>query len=260
MDIVVCIKQVLDTSEAVDVVEIDANGKDIKKETLISKINNWDEYALEEAIQLKEKLGGTVTVITVGPNEWDNLLRRALAMGADKAIRIDEDVAATDAYAVAKILKAVISSLSYDLVMFGAQSEDIGSGQLGVMVAEMLGIPHASLVVKLETQENEVRVRRELEGGLLELYTLKLPALLTIQTGINQPRYISFALVRKARDKEVKVIPIDELNLSREVLTPIAKLEKLEVALGGKEAELISGTTEEAAAKLATILKDSGVF
>ncbi|MFC1916570.1 electron transfer flavoprotein subunit beta/FixA family protein [Chloroflexota bacterium] len=260
MDIVVSIKQVPDTSEAADVVEIDASGTDIKRGALISKINDWDEYALEEAVQLKGKLGGNVTAVTVGPIEWRDVLRRALAMGVDRAIRIDEDVTAMDSYAVAKILVALISRFSYDLIMFGAQSEDLGSGQLGPMVAEMLGIPHATLVVSLQVKEGEVRVSRELEGGALELYAIKLPALLTIQTGINQPRYISFAGIKRAREKELEVISLSELGLSREALTPMVKLEKLELAPTGKRAELIFGSAEEAAAKLAMRLKKSGLF
>ncbi len=260
MDIVVAIKQVPDTSEAVDVVEIDASGRDINKEALVSKINDWDEYALEEAVQLKQKLGGTVTAVTVGASEWDDILRRALAMGADRAIRIDEDAASMDSNTVAKILTAVIIHLPYDLVIFGAQSEDFGSGQLGCMVAEMLDIPHATLVVSLQMDEGEVRVSRELEGGALELYTLKLPALLTIQTGINRPRYVSFASIKKAREKELKVISLNELGLSRDALTPLVILEKLELTPTGKKAELISGSAEETAGKLAMILNDSGVI
>ena len=260
MDIVVSIKQVTDTSEAVDVVEIDASGKDIKKEALISKINDWDEYTLEAAVQLKEKLGGTVTAVTVGPKEWDDVLRRALAMGADRAIRIDEDVVTADSHIVARILEALIRNLPYALVLFGTQSEDFGSGQLGVMVAEMLGIPHATLVVSLQIKEGEVRVSRELEGGVLELYSLKLPALLTIQTGINRPRYVSFASIKKAREKELKVMSLGELGLSPEALTPLIMLEKLELPSKGKEAELISGSPEETADHLARILKNAGLF
>lgn len=260
MDIVVSIKQVTDTSEAVDVVEIDASGKDIRKEALISKINDWDEYTLEAAVQLKEKLGGTVTAVTVGPKEWDDVLRRALAMGADRAIRIDEDVVTADSHVVARILEALIRNLPYALVLFGAQSEDFGSGQLGVMVAEMLGIPHATLVVSLQAKEGEVRVSRELEGGVLELYNLKLPALLTIQTGINRPRYVSFASIKKAREKELKVISLGELGLSPETLAPLIMLEKLELPSKGKEAELISGSPEETADHLARILKNAGLF
>lgn len=260
MDIVVCIKRIPDTSEAVDVIEIDLTGKDIKKEALAFKINEWDEYALEEAIQLKEKLGGTITAITAGLEECDETLRKALAMGVDRAIRIDEDVTTADSHGVARLLATQINSLPYNLVMFGMQSGDLGNGQLGAMVAEMLGITHATGVVRLEIKDGEVSVSRELEAGLLELYTLKLPALLTIQTGINKPRYVSFANIRKARSKELKVVTTGELGLSRDILTPMVKLEKLDLPPAGKEAKIISGSAEEAAANLAGTLKNLGVL
>jgi electron transfer flavoprotein beta subunit len=257
MDIGVCIKRVPDIP---DFVQIDVSAKDITRDTLIFKINDWDEYVLEEAIQLKEKLGGMVTAITVGPKECDDILRRALALGADRAIRIDEDVTAKDSYSVAKILSTLISSLSYDLVMFGMQSEDLGRGQLGPMVAEMLGIPHAVGITELQVQDKKVKVSEELGGRVLASYTLKLPALLTIQTGINKPRYVSVAGIRRARDKELKVMTLDELGLSRDALTPMVRLEKLDLPPKGKEAEIISGSPEEAAEKLATTLGNLGVF
>jgi len=260
LDIVVAVKQVPDTSEVVDVVEINASGKDIERGTLVSRINEWDEYALEEALQWKQKLGGTVTTVTVGPGEWDDTLRRALAMGADRAVRVDEDATAIDCSACAGTLAALIGRLPYDLVMFGAQSEDFGSAQLGPMVAEMLGIPHAALVVRLQLEEGEAHVERELEGGARELYILKLPALLTIQTGINRPRYVSFASVRKAREKELSVMSLGDLGLSPEALTPAVELDRLELAPEGKGAALISGPPEEAAARLAAILRDAGVI
>jgi electron transfer flavoprotein beta subunit len=260
VDIVVAVKQVPDTSEVVDVVEIDASGKDIERGTLVSRTNEWDEYALEEALQWKQKLGGTVTAITVGPGEWDDTLRRALAMGADRAIRVDEDATEIDCSAVARTLAALIDRLPYDLLMFGAQSEDFGSAQLGPMVAEMLGIPHAALVVRLQVENGEAHVERELEGGVRERYTLKLPALLTVQTGINRPRYVSFASVRKAREKELSVMSLGELGLSREALKPAVKLDRLELVPAGKSAELLSGSAEEAAGKLAEILRDAGVI
>ncbi|TET88692.1 MAG: electron transfer flavoprotein subunit beta/FixA family protein, partial [Dehalococcoidia bacterium] len=190
----------------------------------------------------------------------EDVLRRALAMGADRAIRIDEEVITADSHVVARILEALLRNLPYALVLFGTQSEDFGSGQLGVMVAEMLGIPHASLTVSLQVKEGEVRVSRELEGGVLELYSLKLPALLTIQTGINRPRYVSFASIKKAREKEFKVMSLSDLGLSPETLAPLIMLEKLELPSKGKEAELISGSPEETADQLARILKNAGVF
>ena len=260
MDIVVAVKQVPDTSEVVDVVEIDASGKDIERGTLVTRINEWDEYALEEALQWKQKRGGSVTAVSVGPGEWDDTLRRTLAMGADRAIRVDDDATAADCSAVARVLAAVIGRLPHDLVLFGAQSEDFGSAQLGPMVAEMLGIPHAALVVRLQVEEGEAHVERELEGGARELYTLRLPALVTIQTGINRPRYVSFASVRKAREKELSVMSIGELGLPPDALVPAVELDRLELAPAGKGAALISGPAEEAAARLADILRDAGVI
>ena len=196
----------------------------------------------------------------MGPGEWDDTLRRALAMGADRAVRVDEDATAIDCSACAGTLVALIGRLPYDLVMFGAQSEDFGSAQLGPMVAEMLGIPHAALVVRLQLEEGEAHVERELEGGARELYILKLPALVTIQTGINRPRYVSFASVRKAREKELSVMSLGELGLSPEAPTPAVELDRLELAPAGKGAALIYGPAEEAAARLAAILRDAGVI
>lgn len=260
MDIVVCVKRIPDTSQAVDVIEIDPSGKDIKRGSLVFKINEWDEYALEAAIQLKEKRGGTVTAITAGVEQCDDILRKSLAMGADRAIRVDEDVTAADSYAIARLLAGQIARLAYDLVLFGMQSGDLGRGQLGVMVAEMLGVPHAAGVVRLQVKDGEVSVGRELEAGWLELYTLKLPALLTVQTGINKPRYVSFASIRKARSKELRVVRLEELGLSRDLLTPMVKLEKMGLPPSGKEAKIISGPAERAAAELVAILKSRGVL
>lgn len=257
VDIIVCIKRVPDTA---DIVKINASRKDIEKDGLSFKINDWDDYALEAAVQLKEKQGGSITAVTVGPEEWDDVLRRALAMGADKAIRVDQDMVTADCYAVAKILEAIIRTLSCDLILFGAQSEDFGCGQLGVMVAEMLGIPHAALVVSLQVEDGRARVNRELEAGMLESYTIELPALLTIQTGINRPRYISLGGIKRAMSKELQVISLSDSGLSLDTLAPQVKLERLELPPRGKETELISGSPEETADRLARILQNSGVF
>lgn len=257
MDIVACIKRVPDLP---DFVKIDASGKDIERDRLVFKINDWDEYVVEEATQLKEKLGGTFTAVTIGLDEDDDVLRRALALGADRAIRINEDVTNADSYVVAKIMAALIKDLPYDLVLFGMQSEDMGSGQLGPMVAEMLGIPHAVGIRKLDAENGEIKVGRELEGSTLELYALKLPALLTIQTGINQPRYPSVLGIRKAKGKELKVMTLDDLGISRDALNPMVKLEKLELPSSDKEVKILSGSAEETADELAAIIRESGVL
>jgi electron transfer flavoprotein beta subunit len=257
MDIVACIKRVPDIP---DFVQIDDSGKDIKREGLLFKINDWDEYVVEEATQLKEKLGGTFTAVTIGLEEDDDVLRRALALGADRAIRINEDVTNADSYVVAKIMAALIKDLPYDLVLFGMQSEDMGSGQLGPMVAEMLGIPHAVGIRKLDAENGEIKVGRELEGSILELYALKLPALLTIQTGINEPRYPSVLGIKKAKSKELKVMTLDDLGISRDALNPMVKLDKLELPSSDNEVKILSGSAEETADGLAAIMRDLGVL
>jgi electron transfer flavoprotein beta subunit len=259
MDIVACLKRVPDTSEAANI-KIDASGKSIEKSGLVFKINDWDEYVLETAAQLKEKQGGTFTAVTVGPKEWDDILRRALAMGADRAIRIDEDVVSLDPYPVAQILAKQIQDLRYDLVLFGAQSEDFGSGLLGAMVGEMLGIPHATLVVSLQVEEKTLRVKREVEASALESYSIELPALLTIQTGINRPRYISLGGIKRAMKIQLQVRTLRDLELSLAGLNQMITLEKLELPPRGKKAEIISGSPEESAEKLAKILQNSGIF
>lgn len=259
MNIITFIKRVPDTSDT-DAIKIDMSNKNIEKTGLTYKINDWDEYVLETGAQLKEKIGGTFTSVTVGPKDWDDVLRRALAMGADKAIRIDEDVSTTDPYTVAMILKTIIKTLPFDLILFGAQSEDFNSGQLGAMVAEMLGVSHATLVVGLQVENNIVQIKREIEAGAHEAYSITLPAMLTIQTGINQPRYISVGGIRRAMKVEIKAMSLGDMGLSREEIISRVKLEKLDLPIKGKNAELISGTPEESAEKLAKILQCSGVI
>jgi electron transfer flavoprotein beta subunit len=258
MDVIAFIKRVPDTAEA-DAIKISTSGKNIESAGLTYKINNWDEYVLESAAQLKEKLGGTFTAVTVGPKDWDDDLRRALAMGADKAIRIDADVTDFQPLEVAVMLNAVTKSLPFDLLLFGAQSEDFGSGQLGVMVAEMLGIPHASLITRLEPEGQIVSINRELEAGTTESYMIELPALLTIQTGINQPRYISLAGIRRAMKIEIQVLQLSDIGLSLDKTASNFNLEKLEIPVKSKKTELISGSTTESAEKLAKILQNTGV-
>ncbi|MBW2062709.1 MAG: electron transfer flavoprotein subunit beta/FixA family protein [Deltaproteobacteria bacterium] len=259
MDIIACIKMVPDAS-IVDTLKIDPAQKEIEKDGLIFKINEWDEYVLEAATRVKEKQGGTFTAITAGPKGWDEILKRALAMTADRAIRIDEDFVTAEPSVVARVLAKVIEGLPYDLVLFGAQSEDFNSGQLGCMVAEMLGIPHATMIVGLEVGEKTMQVKRELEAGAFENYTLKLPALLTIQTGINQPRYLSVSAIRRSMKKELQIVSLDQIEIYPVEKSPMVKLEKLELPPQGKRAEIISGSPDESAEKLARILKSAGIL
>jgi len=260
MNIIVCIKRVPETTDAD--VSIDKTGKDIDKSGLVFDLNEWDSYAIEEAILLKEKLGGTVTVISMGGEDSNESLRKCLAMGADDAIRLtDPAFAGSDGYATAKILAEAIRKIPYDLILTGTQAEDDGYGQVGITVAKMLGIPHASLVNHLEVQDKKLNVHRELEGGLEEVVEIDLPALLTIQTGINEPRYVSIMGIRKVAKKEIKTYGTSDLNLKTEevgVSGSQIRLEKLFLPPVGEGAELLEGKPEEVALKVFDILKDKG--
>ena len=201
MNIAVCVKRIPKTAEADIFIEKD--GTDIKKDHLVFTLNDWDGYAVREAVLLKEKHGGEVTVITIGPEESKEVLTRCLAMGADRAMRIEEPEA-PDGHLIAKILSEAIKGQSFDLILTGVQAEDDNCGQVGVSLAQMLGLPHAAIVTRIEIAESKATVRRELEGGIDEVTEIKLPAVLTIQTGINEPQYVSLAAHLEAEDKETK--------------------------------------------------------
>jgi electron transfer flavoprotein beta subunit len=262
MDIIVCVKHVPETAEAD--IKIDAEGRTIDKGGLVFDINEWDDYALEEAVQIKEKFGGVVTAITVGPEAADSTLRKCLARGADNGIRItDARFEGSDGYATAKILHSTIKDLSYDVILTGAQASDDGYGSVGPMLAELLGIPHATMVSKLELKGEVARVNRELEGGLQEVVEVQLPALLAIQTGINEPRYVSIMGIRKAMQKETRVLDLAGTGLSEDQVGESGswiKVEKLYVPPVEKQAEFLKGTPEEIASKVAELLKAKGLI
>lgn len=257
MDIVVCIKRVPQTAEAE--VKVDASGKDIIKSRLIFDINESDNYALEEAILLKEKFGGTVTAISVGLPECDENLRMAVAKGADIAIRVDTaQFEQLDSFTVAQILKSVINKLHFDIILTGCIAKDDGCSLVGPMVAELLGIPHATLVTEIRIEDNKARVKRELEGGLFEVIELKLPALFTIQTGINEPRYASLIAIRRAAAKEIKVFGRSDIEV--EELSVRTSIDSLFPPPVGKRAEFLQGSPDEVSTKLTTIIKEKGLI
>lgn len=262
MDIIVCVKYVPEMAEAD--IKIDSIKKSIEKEGLVLDINEWDDYALEEAALLKENFGGTVTVITVGSEDANNILRKCLARGTDNAIRItDPKLEGSDGYGIAKILSKVIKDLTYDLIFTGAQAGDDGYAVVGPALAELLEIPHATLVKKIELKDEIARVKRELEGGLEEIVEVKLPAVLTIQTGINEPRYVSLTGIRKAMKKEIKVLGLADIGLSENDVGEAGswiKIEKIYVPPVEKQAEFLEGSPEEVATKIAEILKAKGLI
>ena len=198
----------------------------------------------------------------MGGEDSNESLRKCLAMGADDAIRLtDPAFEGSDGYATAKIMSEAIRKIPYDLIFTGTQAEDDGYGLVGVVLAELLGIPHAAVVNRLEVQDRKVKAHRELEGGLEEVYEIDLPAVLTIQTGINEPRYVSIMGIRKVAKKEIKTLGASGLNLKAEevgVAGSDIQLEKIFLPPVGEGAEILEGKPEEIAAKVFSILKDKG--
>ena len=264
MNMVVCVKRVPDTSESE--VHIDASGKDIDKSRLSFGINECDNYAVEEAIQIKERLGDSeVTVISLGSKEADEVIRMALAKGGDEAIRLEDDAfAGGDALAVAKALAAAIKGLEYDIVFTGALADDDGFAAVPAALGELLGVPHATYVKKVEILEpgKRAKVGRELEGGLMEFLEIDLPCVLGIQTGINEPRYASFKGIKQAAKKEIALKSAADLGLDASDVGEAgswAVLEQFTPPVVGEMAEILEGEPEETAAKLAAILKEKGL-
>lgn len=257
MDIIVCLKRVPETAEAE--IKVDASGKDIVKERLTFDLNESDNYALEEAILLKEKFGGAVTLLSVGSPETEEILRMGLAKGADTAIRVkSEDFETLDSFAIAQILKTAIRKINYDVIFTGCMATDDWNASVGVTLAELLGVPHATLVTNIEVTEGRAKVQRELEGGLLEVLDMKLPALFTIQTGINEPRYASLIAIRKAAAKEIRALGTQDLGITEASLK--TTLEELFTPPVGKRAEILEGAPDEVSAKLAGIFKEKGLL
>jgi electron transfer flavoprotein beta subunit len=262
LDIIVCVKHVPETAEAE--LKIDASGRAIDKTGLVYDINEWDDYALEEAVRLKERQGGTVTAITIGSDDSDSTLRKCLARGADKAIRLtDPKFDGSDGYAIAKILHSVIKTLHFDMILTGMQAGDDGNAMVGPILAEMLKIPHATMVKKLELGTGMAKVNRELEGGLEEQVEVRLPALFSVQTGINEPRYVSIMGIRKAMQKEIKVMTLSDTGLAENDVGPAgswSKTEKMYVPPVEKQAQFLKGSPEEVATRISEILKSKGLI
>lgn len=257
MEILVCVKRVPDTSE--NEIELNSAGNDIDRDDLVYSVNEWDNYAVEEAIQIADKVGGNVTVITVGDDEAEEVLRREMAMGANDGILLsDEAFESTDGKGIATILKAAVEKGSYDLIMTGAQADE-GAAQVGGMLAAMLDIPYASLVNMIEVAGDKMlKVGREIEGGNQEVSEIDLPCVLSIQTGINEPRYVGIRGIRKVASVDIPVHGAGDLGLSEGDLTAkVARVDYFQPELGDG-AEMLEGSTDEIAEKLVELLKAKG--
>ena len=250
MKIIVAIKQVPERDAQV---HIDSTGKWFDESDMQWALNESDAYALEEALQLKEKHGGEVVVVSAGPERVGSTIREALAKGADRAIHIEcDDLAQVDTLGVARLLAGAITPESPDLILTGLQSDDLGYGQTGVIVAELLGLPHASLILHVEKTEVGLTVKRELEEGWFQTIDLPVPAVLTIQSGGNKLRYATLMGIKKAKTKEIRRVMSKELG---SVATPVVVLERLSAPQKQKSTQMLGGSPKEAAAALVEKLK-----
>jgi len=250
MKIIVAIKQVPERDAQV---RIDAAAKWIEESGLQHALNESDAYALEEALQLKEKHGGEVVVLIAGPERVGPTIREALAKGADRAIHIDcADLGKLDALGVARLLAAAIKPENPDLVLTGLQSDDLGQGQTGVIVAELLGLPHSSLILHVEKTDAGLTVKRELEEGWFQTIELPAPAVLTIQSGGNKLRYATLMGIKRARSKPVLQVAEAELAVDA---APVVVLERVALPQKQKSTQILSGTPKDAAAALVEKLK-----
>jgi electron transfer flavoprotein beta subunit len=251
MKIIVSIKQVPARDSQL---RIASPGKWIEDADLAFEINEPDAYALEEALQLREKHGGEVVVICGGPARAAQTVREALAKGADRAIHIEvEDLGAFDPLATARLLASALQPEAPDLVLTGLQSDDFGYGQTGVILAELLGLPHGTLIMQVEKQESGIRVKRELEEGWFQHVEMPLPAVLTIQSGINKLRYATLMGIKKAKTKEIKRLTPAGLGAAAPARN--ITLERVYLPERTKRTQLFEGTPKEAATQLVEKLK-----
>ena len=259
MEILVCVKRVPDTAE--NEFELNSAGNDLDRGDLVYSVNEWDNYAVEEAIQIVDKVGGNVTVVTTGDSESEEVLRREMAMGANNGILLnDEAFEGSDGKGIATILKAEVEKGKYDLIFTGAQSDE-GAAQVGGMLAAMLDYPYASLVNKIEVGEGKITVGREIEGGNQEMNDISLPCVLSIQTGINEPRYVGIRGIRKVASVEIPEKSASDLGIAPDsVGTAGAKTKRVDYYVPdmGDGAEMLEGSTEEIIAKLIEKLKAKG--
>jgi electron transfer flavoprotein beta subunit len=260
MEILVCVKRVPDTAE--NEIEVRSDGTDIEREDLVYSVNEWDNYAVEEAIQICDEVGGSVTIVTVGDEESEEVVRREMAMGADRGILLSDDAfIGSDGKGLAAILKAEIQKGRYDLVLTGALADD-GASQVGGMLAAMLDWPYASVVNFIEVlNDTKIKVGREIEGGNQEMNELELPCVLSIQTGINEPRYVGIRGIRKVASIEIPVHGAADLGISAEsVGTAGAKVKRMDYFVPelGEGAEILEGSQDEITEKLVELLKAKG--
>ena len=248
MNIIVCIKQVPAKDAPLSIA-----GNWIRESDIGFEMNEPDSYALEEALRLKEKHGGEVVAVSMGPERVKQTIKEALAKGADRGIHIaDDKFAQLDPLGSAKSLAAAIQQQKHDLVLTGLQSDDHGFGQTGVLLAGVLDVPHATIIMAIEVDGQKMKLKRELEAGWFQHIECPLPAVLSIQSGINKVRYATLKGIMAAKKKEITTIARESLGVTAE---PTQRVEKIYVPTKTKKTEFLTGTPKEVAAKLVEKLK-----
>ncbi|HUH61681.1 MAG TPA: electron transfer flavoprotein subunit beta/FixA family protein [Terracidiphilus sp.] len=260
MEILVCARRVPDTSE--NEIRLNDAGNDIERDDLVYSINEPDNYAVEEALQIVATTGGNVTVATVGTDEDEEILRREMAMGANKAALLTDDAfTGCDGRGIATVLKAYVQKNNFDLVLTGVQAED-GGAQVGGMLAAMLDYPFASLVNSIEVVDGKkLKIGREIEGGNREINEIDLPCVLSIQTGINEPRYVGMRGIRQVASIEIPTYGTADLGVDAKAVGEAGASVKRDdyfVPALGRGAEILTGSNEEVADKLIDLLKAKG--
>jgi electron transfer flavoprotein beta subunit len=260
VEILVCAKRVPDTSE--NEIALNSDGDDIERDELVYSINEPDNYAVEEALQIVAKVGGKVTVATVGGEDDEEILRREMAMGANHGVLItDEAFEGSDGRGIATILKAFVQKGQYDLILTGVQADD-GAAQVGGMLAAMLDYPFASLVNSIEALDGrKLKISREIEGGNKEISEIDLPCVLSIQTGINEPRYVGMRGIRAVASVPVPTYGATELGLQADAVgAGAAKVKRVDYFVPGlgKGAEILEGDREENIEKLLALIAAKG--
>ena len=253
MKILVCIKQVPQKDAPL---KLNEAGTWIR-EDVSYEVNEPDAYALEEALRQKEKHGGEVVVLTAGPQRSQQVLREALAKGADRAIHlVDDSFAALDAVTTARAIAAAIAGESFDMIFTGLQSDDYGFAQTGVLLAELLSWPHATIIIGIEKMETGVRLKRELEAGQYQYMDMPLPCLLTIQSGINKLRYATLIGIKQAKNKPVRQVLLAEVQ--DKLGDRLQRIERMYVPGKQKQTEMLTGSPGEIARKIVEALRAQG--
>jgi electron transfer flavoprotein beta subunit len=247
MKIVAAIKQVPSRDS---LLKVNSSATWIEEADLSYEINEPDAYALEEALQLKEKLGGEVVVLCAGPERVSQSIREALAKGADRAIHIETgEQTPPDPLVLGRMLAAALETEKPDIILTGLQSDDFGYGQTGVILAELLGLPHATIVMNVEPESSGIKVKRELEDGWFQNVWMPLPALLTIQSGATKLRYATLMGIKRAKTKEVKKVQ------PAAAAAATIRLERIYLPEKSKRSQIFDGPPKEAAAKLVEKLR-----